>query len=177
MNADRDAIERLESLRIPYYITGSWALAAYAEPRMTRDIDIVLDITPADYDRRVRPAFEDAWLVNDPIDLGGRFMAGVIHRTEIARADLIFGRKDAFARSAMERRRRNDHPVLGTTWLIAPEDLVLAKLEWSDGGASELQVRDVRSIFRLNSDLDRAYLDGYAALLGVTELMEAVRAG
>jgi hypothetical protein len=79
VNADRDAIERLERLGLPYYVTGAWAMAMYAEPRMTRDIDIVLDLDPADYERRIRPAFEDAWLVNDPIDLGGRFMAGAIH--------------------------------------------------------------------------------------------------
>ncbi|HVL54217.1 MAG TPA: hypothetical protein VM344_08125 [Vitreimonas sp.] len=177
MNADRDAIERLEALGLPYYVTGSWALGAYAEPRMTRDIDVVLAIDSAVYERVVRPAFDDDWLVNDPIKLGGRFIAGVIHRQEIARVDLIFGRSDAFARSAMERRRRLDHPALGQTWLVGPEDLVLAKLEWSDGGRSELQLRDVRSVVRLNENLDWPYLERYAGVLGVRDLLENVRHG
>jgi hypothetical protein len=176
VNADRDAIERLERLGLPYYVTGAWAMAMYAEPRMTRDIDIVLDLDPADYERRIRPAFEDAWLVNDPIDLGGRFMAGAIHRAEIARVDLIFGRTDAFARSAMTRRLRTDHPTLGPTWVISPEDLVLAKLEWS-AGASELQLRDVRSIVRLNPDLDWEYLHRYARAMGLTDLLRAAHVG
>lgn len=175
MNADRDAIARLERLEVPYYVTGSWALASYAEPRMTQDIDVVLDIDRADYERRIRPAFEDAWLVNDPIDLDGRFIAGLIHRAEIARVDLIFGRRDGFAISAMERRVRADHPVLGPTWLISREDLLLAKLEWSRG-TSELQLRDVRSLVRLNPDLDWPYLRRYAAGMGLTELVEAVGA-
>jgi hypothetical protein len=177
MNADRQVIERLEALDVRYYVTGSWALAAYAEPRMTRDIDIVLELSPSEYEGRIRPAFQDEWLVNDPIELGGRFIAGVIHRVEIARADLIFGRGDAFARSAMERRRRFEHPILGPTWVIAPEDLILAKLEWSDGGASELQLRDVRSLVRLCPDLDWGYLERYAAALAITQLLEDVRAG
>jgi hypothetical protein len=177
MNADRDVIHRLETLGVAYYVTGSWALGTYAEPRMTRDIDIVLDLTVAAYEQRVRSAFADQWLVNDPIDIGGRFIGGVIHRTEITRADLIFGRDDAFARSAMERRRRFGHPTLGPIWVISPEDLVLAKLEWSDGGASELQIRDVRSLIRLNADLDWGYIERYAAAMGLTDLLDSVRAG
>jgi hypothetical protein len=177
VNADRDAMQRLERLGVPYYVTGSWALAAYAEPRMTRDIDVVLEISRAEYEQRIRPAFEDDWLVNDPIDLGGRYIGGVIHRVEIARADLIFGRTDVFSRSAMDRRLRFDHPTLGKIWIIAAEDLILAKLEWSDGGASEQQLRDVRSIVRLNDDLDWPYVDRYAAAMGLSALLEAVRAG
>ncbi len=99
MNADRDIIARLEALGLAYYVTGAWALSAYAEPRMTRDIDIVLDIDATEYERVIRPAFAAAYLVNDPIEIGGRFLAGIIHRVEIARADLIFGRRDSWARS------------------------------------------------------------------------------
>jgi hypothetical protein len=177
MTSDRDIVRRLEALGFDYYVTGSWALASYAEPRMTRDIDIVVGATATQYEGSIRPAFEDAYLVNEPIGVGGRYIGGIIHRTEITRADLILGRDDQWSRSAMGRRRRVDHPILGPTWLIAPEDLVLAKLEWSDAGSSELQLRDVRSIVRLNPDLDWAYLERYAAVLGITDLLESVRAG
>jgi hypothetical protein len=176
MTADRDIVARLEALGLDYYVTGSWALAAYAEPRMTRDIDIVVDATPADYEARLRPAFEDAYLVNEAVRVGERAIGGIIHRTEITRADLIFGRTDPWSRSAMGRRRRIDHPVLGPAWIISAEDLILAKLEWSDGGASELQLRDVRSIVRLNDDLDWAYLRRYAPGLGIADLLESIRA-
>ena len=76
MTVERDALGRIESLGSSWYVTGSWALAAYAEPRMTQDIDVVLDATRADYESRIRPAFESDFLVNDPIDLGGRWMEG-----------------------------------------------------------------------------------------------------
>jgi hypothetical protein len=36
--------DRLETARIPYMITGSIALNFYAEPRMTRDVDIVIEL-------------------------------------------------------------------------------------------------------------------------------------
>ena len=173
---ERDVLDRLEGLGLPWYVTGAWALAAYAEPRMTRDIDVVVDLDRAGYERLIRPAFEGDFLVNDPIDLGGRWIGGVIHKQDIVRVDLIFGRTDPWARQAMERSVRLEHPTLGPIWVITPEDLVLAKLEWSEG-TSELQVRDVRSIIRLVADLDWPYLERYAQTLGISDRLEAVRAG
>lgn len=173
---ERGVLERLEALGFRWYVTGSWALGTYAEPRMTRDIDIVLDATKLDYDATIRPAFQPDFLVNDPIDLGGRWMGGLIHKREIVRVDLMFGRTDAWSRSAMERRRRLEHPDLGLVWNISAEDLVLAKLEWSEG-TSELQLRDVRSVIRLVLDLDWPYLERYAAILGIGDRLEAVRGG
>ena len=167
---------RLETLGLRYYLTGSWALAIYAEPRMTRDIDIVLDLERSGYEHVIQPAFEADFVVNDPIDLDGRWLGGLIHRVEITRVDLIFGRSDPFARSAMDRRRQLVHPLLGRTWALSPEDLVLAKLEWS-AGTSELQLRDVRSIIRLVTDLDWLYLEQHAAGLGISSLLDAVRDG
>jgi len=38
---------RLDSASIPYMVTGSMALAAYATPRMTRDIDLVVQLDEA----------------------------------------------------------------------------------------------------------------------------------
>ena len=172
---ERDVLDRLEGLGLPWYVTGAWALAAYAEPRMTRDIDVVVGLDRAGYERLVRPAFEGDFLVNDPIDLGGRWIGGVIHKQDIVRVDLIFGRTDPWAHQAMERSVRLEHPTLGPIWVITPEDLVLAKLEWSEG-TSELQVRDVRSIIRLVADLDWPYLERYAATLGISDRLEAVRA-
>jgi hypothetical protein len=176
MSIERDVLDRLEALGVRSYVTGSWASAVYAEPRMTRDMDVVIDAIPTDYERRIRPAFERDFLVNDPIDLGGRWIGGLIHKVEIDRVDLMFGRVDPWSRSAMERRRWINHATLGDVWVISPEDLVIAKLEWSEG-TSELQLRDVRSIIRIADGLDWPYLERYAAGLGISDRLEAVRGG
>jgi len=65
---------------------------------------------------------------------------------------------------------------LGWIDVITAEDLILAKLEWSEG-TSELQLRDVRSIIRLMHDLDWAYLERYAAVMGISERLQAIDAG
>jgi hypothetical protein len=114
--------------------------------------DIVVAATPIDYERRIRPAFEDAYLVNEPIRAGDRSIGGIIHRTKIRRADLNFGRAGPWSSSAMARRPRIEHPLLGRTWFIAPEGLVLPKLEWSDGGALELHDLDWNYLRRYGVD-------------------------
>ena len=177
MSTEREVLDRLDDLGIRYFVTGSWALSVHAEPRMTRDLDLVLDLDSADYERRIRPAFDDAYLVNDLIDVGGRSIGGLVHRFEIVRVDLILGRRDAWSRQAFERSRVEDHPGLGRAAVISAEDLILAKLDWSDGGSSELQLRDCRSVIRIALALDWEYLERYAAILGVGPLLESVRGG
>lgn len=172
---ERDVLDRLERAGVGYYVTGSEALSVWGEPRQTMDIDIVTDLPKARYDSVIRPAFEDAYLVNDLIEVGGRGYGSVIHRTEIRKADLIMARSDPWGLAAFERRRLVDDPVLGSAWFISPEDLILAKLAWSEGGASERQVRDAASVLRLVDDIDQAYLHRYAVALGVEDLLERIR--
>jgi hypothetical protein len=44
----RIVTERLEAAEMPYMVTGSMALGVYAVPRMTRDIDLVVELAAAD---------------------------------------------------------------------------------------------------------------------------------
>ncbi len=83
MSVERDVLDRMERLGIRHFVTGSWALSVHAEPRMTRDLDLVLDLDPAEYDRLIRPAFEDVYLVNDVVDGGGGAMGGGRRVSEI----------------------------------------------------------------------------------------------
>jgi hypothetical protein len=45
---------RLDALRIAYMLTGSIAAGYYAQPRMTRDIDLVVELELADAERIAR---------------------------------------------------------------------------------------------------------------------------
>ena len=42
---------RLDVAGIPYMVTGSIAAGLYGQPRMTRDIDLVVHVEPADAER------------------------------------------------------------------------------------------------------------------------------
>jgi len=177
MSVNRDVLDRLERLGLRYFVTGSEALSIYAEPRQTKDIEIVVDLLPVRYDVVIRPAFEDDYLVSDIAHHGARSLGSVIHKTMIAKADLVFRRQpDPWGASAMARRRTVNDPILGPAWVTSPEDLLLAKLEWS-GGTSELQLRDCRNLIRQGPALDWPYIEQYAAVLGVAQLVEQIRGG
>ena len=48
MRVFQDVLERLESADIPYMVVGSLSSIVYGEPRMTRDMDIVIDALSQD---------------------------------------------------------------------------------------------------------------------------------
>ena len=61
-------------------------------------------------------------------------------------------------------------------YVASPEDVVLAKLEWfrSGGEVSERQLRDVLGVLKVQGErLDLAYLQRWAATLGVGDLLES----
>lgn len=170
----RYVTELLEQMGLAWYITGSEALAAYGSPRQTMDIDVVVDAGPAELDRLARSLQRRSYY-SEPIRLERRVMAALIDRAGAGKIDLIVRDPDAWGRAAMERRRRWDHPGLGAVWVSSLEDLVLAKLEWSEG-SSELQLRDCRALLRMNADrVDDAYLDVWARELGIGPLLQNAR--
>ena len=59
-------------------------------------------------------------------------------------------------------------------WIVSGEDLVLSKLEWARDSGSELQMRDVRHL--LEAPLDKAYLETWAARLGLAARLKEASA-
>ena len=50
----RDVSQRLDGAGLAYMLTGSMAMNYYAQPRMTRDIDLVIALAARDVDTIVR---------------------------------------------------------------------------------------------------------------------------
>lgn len=170
----REVLQGLERLGIRYFVTGSEALGRYGQPRQSMDIDVVLDIDATQFGP-VAAEFEEEYLIAEPVDFQGRWMAALVSMTELGKVDLILRRDDPFGRSAMERRERWSHPQYGDLWVTTLEDLLLAKLEWSDG-TSELQLRDCRNLVVVNrGTIDWSYVDLWSHRLGVSDTLEAVR--
>jgi hypothetical protein len=164
---------RLTSADIPYMLTGSLAMSMYAEPRMTRDIDIVIEYGPEDSPRIAR-LFEDISYVDEGmIREAARHegMFNILHNEWIIKADFIARKSGAYRELEFSRRRGVDVEGVRIS-IVSPEDLILSKLEWAKASSSELQMRDVQSIAASVVDLDLAYLQEWAEKLGLNHLLE-----
>jgi len=173
----QDSVARLERLDLQYFVTGSDAMAIHgAGFRQTNAIDFVLGIDPSLYDRVLRPAFEPVYLVASLLDTPNRWMGSAIWVAGAGKADLMIRKPDPWGAEALARRIRMNDVELGPVWVSTLEDLLLAKIEWSEGAFDGLQGRDVHQLLRSGFPLDWGYLTRWAARLGIAAVLERARA-
>jgi len=167
---------RLDSTRIPYMLTGSMAMAIYAVPRMTRDIDVVIECQPDDA-ARIATLFEadcyvDVESIREAATRQSTF--NIIHNEWIIKADFIVRKDEEYRKVEFDRRRQFD--IEGTQiWVVAPEDLILSKLGWSKESDSALQQRDAQALVESVTDLDWRYLQTWGERLGMKDLLDQVK--
>lgn len=165
--------ERLEQQGLAFMLTGSFALAYYATPRMTRDLDIVVALGAAQVDRLVQVFSADFYVDADAARIAAQTERpfNLLHLESGIKVDLIVRQSSEFRR--LEFERRIPVQVAGVrTWIASREDLILSKLVWARDADSELQLRDVRAL--LHESVDLAYVQRWAENLGVTAQLRAV---
>ena len=163
---------RLDSAGIPYMLTGSIALALYTQPRMTRDIDLVIECQSRDSENIVRLFESDCYVNAEEIcdAIASRTMFNIIHNEWIVKADFIVKKNDKYRQLEFSRRQR--FTIEGVSvWAVSPEDLILSKLHWAKDTVSELQMGDVRVMLGTVENLDWIYLEQWAEVLGVKNLL------
>ena len=167
---------RLDSAGIPYMLTGSIAAGYYAQPRMTRDIDLVVEVDAADAER-LAAALTPEFTVNvDAVRaaITRQSLFNLIHVEAVTKVDFVV-RKDVPYRLEEFLRRRRVEIGGCPLWIVSPEDLILSKLAWAKTSRSEMQLRDVRQLLAAVESLDVAYMDHWAESLTVTDLLREVR--
>lgn len=153
---------------IPYMLTGSIAVAYYAEPRATRDIDVVIAVSPGEIERLLRRLDAEGLYVSHEAAreaLRRQSQFNAIDPESGWKVDWIVRKDRPFSRREFERRRSVE--LMGLELPIAtPEDLIVAKLEWAQKGASELQLRDALAILlQRGRELDRGYIERWVGEL------------
>lgn len=164
--------QRLSQAGIPYMLSGSVAMNFYAQPRMTRDIDIVVQLTPAAARRLPSLFSSDFYVDSDDVEEAVRDegMFNIIHNTSIVKVDFIVRKENLYRKTEFDRRMAV--PIDGTPIsIVSPEDLLLSKLCWARDGDSGMQLKDARNIVLSRRDLDWGYLERWADELGVKDLL------
>ncbi len=172
----KTVVGRLEQARVPYFISGSMALNYYSVPRMTRDIDIVLEMKPAHLKLFVESFRDDFYVEEESIreEVNRRGMFNLIHKEYAFKVDFIIRKETEFQDSCFKRRREvrlGDYDA----WMISLEDLVIAKLLWAKDSLSELQLRDVKNLLLTAGNLDTVYLDQWISRLSLKEIYKKVK--
>lgn len=174
----RRVVHVLDEAGVPHMLTGSLAAAHYATPRATQDIDLVIEAEPADIDRLVEGLaaagfYVDRSAAHEALRTEGQFNA--IDPEGGWKVDLIIRKERPFSRTEFGRRVKAS--LLGVELSLASlEDLLIAKLEWSALGDSELQRRDVAQLLERAGDrLDTDYVDRWVEELGLGDEWRSIR--
>lgn len=169
----KEVCEKLDTLKIEYMITGSIAANYYSTPRMTRDIDIVIELPASDV-QRLSEAFEANYYIDSDTAANAVSHAGmfhIIHNGLQIKVDFICRKDSVYRKKEFDRKQRID---LGgfSIWIVSLEDLILSKLAWAKDSQSEMQIRDVVNLIKSADQADIDYLKRWAADLGVSSTLE-----
>jgi len=165
----RDVSARLERAGFAYMLTGSMAMNYYAEPRMTRDIDLVVALGPQDTSAIVRLFTPDYYVSMDAVShsIAHESLFNLIHQESIIKVDCIVRKNSPYRHAEFERRQQvaiRDFSV----WIVSKEDLIISKLWWAKDSHSELQLRDIKTLVSAGYNAD--YIERWTNDLGLSKL-------
>jgi arsenate reductase-like glutaredoxin family protein len=167
----QDVVTRLESRGFDYMLTGSLAMNYYAQPRMTRDIDIVVALTGNDV-RQIMATFgTDYYIPEETLVTAIRAATifNLIHLESVVKVDIIVRKADEYRRHEFDRRMAVE--ISGfKTWIVSKEDLILSKLHWAKDSRSEMQLRDIKNLLATSPDME--YIRKWAKQLGIDTLLK-----
>lgn len=172
----------LERLGVRYCVGGSVASSVYGEVRTTLDVDVVADLHPEHVDALVAAVESDFHVLDESIRraVRDRSSFNLIHEETLVKADVYVPPDDPTHRDQLARSRRialRSEPG-SEVELASPEDVVLHKLRWYEmgGRVSDRQWRDVLGVMKVQgTNLDLAYLERAATVLGLSDLLERAR--
>lgn len=169
----RDVVGRLDAAGIEYMLTGSVALNCYAQPRMTRDIDLVVAFHLKDAEHIQEILGQDFYVsehaAREAVAHQGSFNA--IHQTTLIKVDFMVRKQEDYRLHEFARRQRlklSDFEV----WVVSKEDLILSKLHWALESRSERQLSDVENL--IATGCDTCYLRTWSAALNLTDTLTRV---
>lgn len=167
----RDISQRFEQVGIAYMLTGSMAMNYYAQPRMTRDIDVVIAIAPEDVHRVAALFHPDYYVSEESIreSIVRESIFNLIHQDSVIKVDCIIRKRSEYRLVEFERRQRIS--ILDfTTFIVSKEDLIISKLFWAKDSHSEIQLGDVKNL--LATGYDAAYLQRWTHELRLDNLLK-----
>jgi hypothetical protein len=172
---------RLTELKLNYFITGSIASIIYGEPRLTHDIDIVLEITLNDIDSFIAAFPKEQFyvppkeIIKNELLRTERGHFNLIHHESGFKADIFLVGRNKFQKWALKNKK--EVPFQGTLLYIAPiEYVIIKKLEYYKEGLSEKHINDIKGMLQNSKDIiDFKIVDRFSKQFGLTDIWDEVK--
>ncbi|MEK7465897.1 MAG: hypothetical protein AAB074_00660 [Planctomycetota bacterium] len=174
-----DVAHILTELGIRHAVGGSMASILHGEPRLTQDVDFIIELGEAKIPDVVR-AFGNGYYIAEPavrdaVQRSASF--NVIHLATMLKADLYVAGRSVLdplqiGRAIPMKLRKDSAAEIRVS---SAEDIVLRKLEWYRKGreVSDRQWRDILGVLKVSgARLDRNFMATTAEAAGVTDLLE-----
>lgn len=173
-----DVIGRLEANHLPYMVVGSIASIVYGEPRLTKDMDLVIDIAALDLKKLngLFPLSEfycpPEEVLSDECVRRGQF--NIIHHTSGLKVDFIFRKNTPHGKTEFSRKRRIELWLDFEAFVATPEDVIIKKLDFFREGGSQKHLFDIKGIL-IQTEVDVAYLNEWVDKLGLQSQWEVAK--
>ena len=169
----------LDKYKIPYLLTGSFAVSYYGFPRATHDIDFVVEISSKKYSNLEQALINlDKSYIVDLDDIKKAITElstfNILHLDSGIKIDFWPAGQDDFELSKFERGKKITL-FKNKIRIISPEDLILTKLFWCKEIISERHRGDCIGIWKVRGGkLDKKYLAKWAKKLKIEELLQEI---
>lgn len=168
------AIQGLNDLKIPYFLTGSFAVSYYGKPRATHDIDFKIILPTGEIQKLIR-YFSPKFYVNEEgiqDALKHQTMFNMIHHETGTKVDLWILKSDLFDRERLKRRR--EIVLFGIpTFITTAEDLIVIKLKWYQESESDKHLHDAKGVLEIQGEkMDTNYIQKWILDFGLQKEWE-----
>ncbi len=156
---------KLDSLHIPYMLSGSMAMNVYTVPRMTRDIDIVVALFQQHIPLLTEAFKKGFYFYPEGVEyeIGREGMFNIIHHDSGQKVDFIIRKSSPFHIEEFNRRV-NNYDYGFNLYIATPEDLIISKLIWIQLLTSDTQLRDIQNLLTLPK-IDNDYINKWVIQL------------
>lgn len=172
MDSESDSLAHviavLEAMEVPYMVGGSTALAVWASPRTTHDIDIVVDIPQHRINEfceqfRTERYYIDADVMSEAFSRlhePGLGMYSFLDVQSGLKIDLFPLRPgDDLQGAALSHRMRAKISPYIEAAVYSPNDLLIQKVRWFAASGSERQFNDCRNLLLVDAQREAPLID------------------
>jgi len=168
----------LDRLGIPYMIVGSIASTVYGKPRLTHDVDVVVDLK-TDKIAQLIANFDETWSIDEQMirrAVEAKFHFNVIHKPSGNKIDFFILQDSSYDQQQFARRTKQEFDENRFAFFARVEDVIIRKMDYYMEGGSTRHLEDIRGILETyEGEIDDDYITRWATERGTSEIWEQLR--